>query len=307
MKMSNMRVRYGETLLELGKQDPRVVVLEADLGKSTMTNAFKGQYPERYFEMGIAEADMTAFAVGLSLTGKVAFTNSFAVFALGRAYDPVRQDVAYPGANVKIVGSSAGFSDYGDGASHQSIDDIALARVLPGMTVLVPGDGEEAARMTRWAATYDGPVYLRISRNDVPVIVPEDADVLSPVVLKDGGDVAILSCGIMSARALAAAETLEKEGICARVVHIPCLKPLSDEAIREAVGDVKAVVTAEEHSVIGGLSAAVAWALRGDARPLEAVAVMDQFGQSAQNPEVLLEAYGLTAENIANTVKKVLK
>lgn len=307
MKMSNMRVRYGETLLELGKQDPRVVVLEADLGKSTMTNAFKGQYPERYFEMGIAEADMTAFAVGLSLTGKVAFTNSFAVFALGRAYDPVRQDVAYPGANVKIVGSSAGFSDYGDGASHQSIDDIALARVLPGMTVLVAGDGEEAARMTRWAAAYDGPVYLRISRNDVPVIVPEDADVLSPVVLKDGCDVAILSCGIMSARALAAAETLEKEGICARVVHIPCLKPLSDEAIREAVGDVKAVVTAEEHSVIGGLSAAVAWALRGDARPLEAVAVMDQFGQSAQNPEVLLEAYGLTAENIANTAKKVLK
>jgi len=306
MKLSNMRVMYGEALLELGEQDKRVVVLEADLGKSTMTNAFKGKYPERYFEMGIAEADMTAFAAGLTLTGKVAFTNSFAVFAMGRAYDPIRQDIAYPQTNVKIVGSSAGMSDYGDGASHQSIDDLALARVLPGMTVLVPADGPEAARMAKWAAAFDGPVYLRISRNDTPEITPADAPVLTPYVLREGTDVAILANGIMVCRALQAAGELQKKGVSARVVNVPCLKPLSDEDVKAAVAGVKAIVTAEEHSVIGGLSAAVAWALRGDGRPLEAVAVMDEFGQSAQNVDVLLEAYGLTAENIEKTAQSVV-
>ncbi len=306
MKMSNMRMRYGQTLLELGEEDPRIVVLEADLGKSTQTFGFKSRFPERYFEMGIAEADMTAFAAGLSLTGKVAFTNSFAVFALGRSYDPIRQDIAYPCLNVKIVGSSAGLSDYGDGSSHQSIDDLALARVLPNMTVLVPGDGEEAARMTRWAAKHDGPVYLRICRNDVPSVIPEDAGVLEPIVVREGSDAAVLSAGIMTARALQAAETLEKEGLQVRVIHVPCLKPLSDEAVRNAVAGVRAIVTAEEHSVIGGLSQAAAWALRGDGRPLEAVAVQDVFGQSAQNAEVLLEHYGLTAEAICRKIRFLL-
>lgn len=306
MKTSNMRMRYGQTLAELGAEDPRIVVLEADLGKSTQSAMFKAQFPERYFEMGIAEADMTAFAAGLALTGKVAFTNSFAVFALGRAYDPVRQDVAYPNLNVKIVGSSAGLSDYGDGTSHQSIDDVALARVLPNLTVLVPGDGEEAARMTRWAARHDGPVYLRICRNDVPAVIPEDADVLEPIVLKEGTDAAVVSMGIMSGKALEAAQALEQEGVSVRVVHVPCLKPLPEAALKQALSGVRAIVTAEEHSVIGGLAQAVAWALRGDGRPLDAVAVMDVFGQSAPDAETLLAHYGLTAGAIRDKVRSLI-
>lgn len=306
MKLSNQRAAYGEELLSLGRTNCDIVVCEADLGKSTMTNAFQKAYPNRYFEMGIAEANMTSFAAGLSLTGKIAFTNSFAVFAAGRAYDQIRQGIAIGRLNVKIVGSSAGLSDFGDGATHQAIEDIAIMRAIPNMTVLVPADAPQLRTMVRWMVDYEGPVYLRVSRNDLPEVTGDHPDPLLPAILREGEDAAVIACGVMAAQAMKAAEMLEKENINLRVVNVPCLKPFPENAVWEAARGVKAIVTAEEHSVIGGLSAAVSWALRGDGRPMEAVAVMDSFGQSASNAEELMAHYGLTAKNIADTVKRIL-
>ncbi|MEG0997166.1 MAG: transketolase family protein, partial [Clostridia bacterium] len=207
MKKSNQRTVYGQTLVEIGQRNPQLVVLEADLGKSTQTNAFQQAFPQRYFEMGIAEANMTSFAAGLSLTGKVAVTNSFAVFAAGRAYDQIRQGVAIPALNVK-VGSSAGFSDFGDGATHQSVDDVAIMRAIPNMTVLVPADAPQLRSMVYWMVAHDGPVYLRVSRNDLPEVTGETPDPLAPAVLREGSDVAAVACGVMVEQALLAADLL---------------------------------------------------------------------------------------------------
>lgn len=306
MKISNQRTVYGETLLELGRINPHIVVLEADLGKSTQTYAFSQEFPQRYFEMGIAEANMTSFAAGLSLTGKIPFTNSFAVFAAGRSYDQIRQGIGIAKLNVKIVGSSAGMSDFGDGATHQSVEDIAIMRAIPNMTVLVPADGPQLREMVRWMVDYDGPVYLRVSRNDLPEITGESPDPIRPAVLREGEDTAIVSCGLMTARALEAAEILAGDGISARVINVPCLKPFPDSEIVSMLAGVRAVAVTEEHSFIGGLSQALAWALRGDGRPLETVSIPDVFGQSASEPEELLAYYGLTAEHIAETVRSIL-
>lgn len=304
MKMSNQRTVYGQTLVELGKENQRIVVLEADLGKSTQSYAFSQEFPERYFEMGIAEADMTSFAAGLSLTGKIPFTNSFAVFAAGRAYDQIRQGIAIPKLNVKIVGSSAGMSDFGDGATHQSVEDVAIMRAIPNMTVLVPADAPQLKAMVKWMVDYDGPVYLRVSRNDLPEVTGEHPDPITPAVLREGTDAAVVACGIMVAPALEAAEKLAAEGISVRVINVPCLKPFADERVKELLAGVKKVVAAEEHSYIGGLSQALAWALRGDGRPLETVSIPDVFGQSASNPQELLVHYGLTADHIAEKIKE---
>ena len=304
MKMSNQRTVYGQTLVELGKENKRIVVLEADLGKSTQSYAFSQEFPERYFEMGIAEADMTSFAAGLSLTGKIPFTNSFAVFAAGRAYDQIRQGIAIPKLNVKIVGSSAGMSDFGDGATHQSVEDVAIMRAIPNMTVLVPADAPQLKAMVKWMVDYDGPVYLRVSRNDLPEVTGEHPDPITPAVLREGTDAAVVACGIMVAPALEAAEKLAAEGISVRVINVPCLKPFADEKVKELLAGVKKIVAAEEHSYIGGLSQALAWALRGDGRPLETVSIPDVFGQSASNPQELLVHYGLTADHIAEKIKE---
>lgn len=304
MKMSNQRTVYGQTLVELGKENKRIVVLEADLGKSTQSYAFSQEFPERYFEMGIAEADMTSFAAGLSLTGKIPFTNSFAVFAAGRAYDQIRQGIAIPKLNVKIVGSSAGMSDFGDGATHQSVEDVAIMRAIPNMTVLVPADAPQLKAMVKWMVDYDGPVYLRVSRNDLPEVTGEHPDPIMPAVLREGTDAAVVACGIMVAPALEAAEKLAAEGISVRVINVPCLKPFADEKVKELLAGVKKIVAAEEHSYIGGLSQALAWALRGDGRPLETVSIPDVFGQSASNPQELLVHYGLTADHIAEKIKE---
>ena len=304
MKMSNQRTVYGQTLVELGKENQRIVVLEADLGKSTQSYAFSQEFPERYFEMGIAEADMTSFAAGLSLTGKIPFTNSFAVFAAGRAYDQIRQGIAIPKLNVKIVGSSAGMSDFGDGATHQSVEDVAIMRAIPNMTVLVPADAPQLKAMVKWMVDYDGPVYLRVSRNDLPEVTGEHPDPIMPAVLREGTDAAVVACGIMVAPALEAAEKLAAEGISVRVINVPCLKPFADEKVKELLAGVKKIVAAEEHSYIGGLSQALAWALRGDGRPLETVSIPDVFGQSASNPQELLVHYGLTADHIAEKIKE---
>lgn len=306
MKTSNQRTAYGEALTELGKHDPRIVVLEADLGKSTMTYAFSQAYPERYFEMGIAEADMTSFAAGLSLTGKIPFTNSFAVFAAGRAYDQIRQGIAIAKLNVKIVGSSAGLSDFGDGATHQSVEDIAIMRAIPNMTVLVPADAPQLRAMVKWMVDHDGPVYLRVSRNDLPEITGVQPDPIQPAVLHEGNDAAIVSCGIMTARALQAAQKLAETGISIRVINVPCIKPFPDEKVIELLAGVKAIVATEEHSFIGGLSQSLAWALRGSGCRIETVSIPDVFGQSASGPEELLVHYGLTAENLVESVKAVL-
>ncbi len=307
MKVSNQRTAYGEEMVSLGRENSDIVVCEADLGKSTMTFGFSQAFPHRYFEMGIAEANMTSFAAGLSLTGKIAFTNSFAVFAAGRAYDQIRQGIAIGRLNVKIAGSSAGLSDFGDGATHQAIEDIAIMRAIPNMTVLVPADAPQLRAMMRWLAAYDGPVYLRISRNDLKEVTGENPDPLTPCVLREGGDAAVIACGVMVAKALDAAELLAKENISLRVINVPCVKPFPEKPLQELLTGVKAIVTAEEHSVIGGLSAAVAWALRGGGRTLEAVAVMDTFGQSAMNADELMAHYHLTAEDIAAKVKEALK
>lgn len=297
MAKSNQRTIYGEQLLYWGERMDNIVVLEADLGKSTMTNAFQQAHPERYFEMGIAEADMTSFAAGLSLTGKIAFTNSFAIFAAGRAYDQIRQGIAIGKLNVKVIGSSAGLSDFGDGATHQAIEDMAIMRAIPNMTVLCPADGPQVKEMMDFIVHYEGPVYMRLCRNDLPEITTPGASIM-PAVLREGTDVALAACGVMVSKALEAATRLESSGISARVINVPCLKPLDEEAIVGLTGGVRAVVTCEEHSVIGGLSQAMAWALRGKGLLLDAVAIMDCFGQSAHSAEELYTHYRLQPEDI---------
>jgi transketolase len=309
MSKHNQRTAYGETLVELGAENKRIVVLEADLGKSTMSSLFQQAYPERYFEMGIAEQNMTSFAAGLSLAGKIAFTNSFAVFAAGRSYDQIRQSISTAKLNVKINGSSAGLSDFGDGASHQAIEDIAIMRAIPNMTVLVPMDAVETKKIVRAAAQHEGPVYIRISRNDMEDLYPDTAEfkIGKPYMMRNGNDITVFACGIMVSKALMAAQTLEKEGISLRVVNVSSLKPLEDLAIKELAQGVKGIITAEEHSVIGGLTSAITYILRGNGTPVEPVAIMDIFGQSGHSHEELLELYELTEKAIIEKVKKLLK
>lgn len=307
MNIRNPRKVYGETLVQLGKENERIVVLEADLGKSTMSYLFKQAFSERYFEMGIAEQNMTSFAAGLSLTGKIPFTNSFAVFATGRSYDQIRQSICIAGLNVKIVGSSAGLSDFGDGSTHQAIEDIAIMRVLPNMTILVPMDGIETAKIVRAAAEHDGPVYIRINRNDTPDLYPSNQDfkIGEPCVVKEGKDITIFACGVMVVKAILAADELAKQGISARVVNVSSLKPINETRIKELASDVKGVITAEEHSIIGGLASIITYILRGLAVKIEMIAIKDSFGQSAKSHEELLEFYGLTEKEIVQAARRI--
>jgi transketolase len=307
MKFQNPRQVYGETLLELGRENKNIVVLEADLGKSTMTVLFEQQFPERFFEMGIGEANMTSFAAGLSLTGKIAFTNSFAVFAAGRSFDQIRQAICIPGLNVKIVGSSAGLSDFGDGATHQSVEDVAIMCAIPNMTVLVPADGIETRKMVRKMVEYDGPVYLRINRHDLPDVTSEEEEFVigKPGLIREGSDFVVFASGIMVSRALVAAEELAKLNISVRVVNISSLKPVDEESIKKMAEGMKGIVTAEEHSVIGGVASMVSFVLRGSGIPLIPVAIDDRFGQSAHSYNELLEEYDLTPEAVVDAVKKL--
>ena len=308
MNMRNCRTVYGETLVELGKENERIVVLEADLSKTTMTKLFEKEFPTRFFEVGIGEQNMISTAAGLALSGKIAFANSFAVFATGRPYDQIR--VSCIGKlNVKIVGSSCGLSDFGDGATHQSIEDVAIMRAIPNMTILSPADGIETKKMTRAAAEFEGPVYIRILRNDVPDVTEEKQEfkIGRPTVIRQGKEVVVFAHGYMVCKSLKAAETLERKGVSVRVVNVSTLKPIDEKVIRKLATGVKGVVTVEEHTIIGGLASAVAFALRGQALPMEAVAVQDCFGQSALSYEQLLEHYGLTDAAVVKAVKKVLR
>ncbi len=308
MNMQNPRQVYGETLVELGRENKNIVVLEADLSKSTMTCLFEKEFPDRFFEMGIGEANMTSFAGGLSLTGKIAFTNSFAVFAAGRAYDQIRQGISIPKLNVKIVGSSAGLSDFGDGATHQSVEDLAIMRAIPNMTVLVPVDGIETRKMTRKIVDYPGPVYMRLNRHDLPDLFPveEDWTVGKSYLIRDGKDVVVFANGIMVSKAIGAAAKLAKDGIAVRVVNVSSLKPINESEIKKYASGVKGIVTAEEHSLIGGLASVITYILRGNPVPIVTIGIEDQFGQSAHNYDELLEAYGLTEINIINSILKLL-
>jgi transketolase len=304
----SQRLAYGEELVALGQDNPSVVALEADLGKSTMSSLFQQAFPDRYFEMGIAEQNMLSTAAGLAASGKVPFCSTFAVFASGRAYDQIRQTISIGKLNVKICGSSSGLSDYGDGSTHQSIEDVAIMSAIPNMTVLTPCDAAETRQAVRAASKIDGPVYIRVVRGDLPDYIPSDeCFALGKFrVLRDGSDAAILAHGSMVEPAMAAAEQLQRLGISVRVVNVSTMKPFDSEGIEALARSVRAIVTAEDQSRIGGLAANPALALRGSATPMDYVAVEDQFGQSARNVAELMKCYGLTAEAIEKKVGRLL-
>jgi len=306
MSYTNQRIAYGSTLVELGRENPDIVVLDADLSMSTMGKLFEAEFPERHFEMGIAEANMTSVAAGLAQTGKIPFTNSFAVFSGGRAFDQIRQTIAIGKLNVKICGSSSGLSDFGDGATHQCVEDLAIFRAVPNMTVLCPADPNETVGAVRAMAAHQGPCYIRLNRNDYENVTPEGAPFVigQPTVLREGSDVAVFACGIMVGLALQAAEDL-KDSVSVRVINVSTIKPMDPAVIEKLAEGVGGVVTAEEHNVLGGLGSAVAEALRKSRLPIEFVGVQDSFGCSAKNYEELLNHYGLTKEAIMQAILNI--
>jgi transketolase len=302
------RDAYGEALAELGAVNENIVVLEADLSKSTKTSDFKKVYPERLFNMGIAEQNMIGTAAGFAAAGKTPFASTFAVFAAGRAYDQIRNSIAYPNLNVKIAATHAGLTVGEDGGSHQMLEDIALMRALPNMTVIVPADGIETKQVIKAAAELEGPVYIRLGRPKVPVLFGDDYkfEIGKGVVLKEGTDVTLIGTGIMVSKAMEAAELLAAEGISAAVVNISTIKPLDAELIIAQAQKTGAVVTCEEHTICGGLGSAVAEVLVENCPvPMARVGVEDKFGESGL-PDELLEKYGLSASNIAAKAKAVI-
>ncbi len=306
MAYTNQRIAYGNTLVELGKENPDVVVLDADLAGSTMGKMFEQAFPERHYEMGIAEANMTSVAAGMAQTGLIPFTNSFAVFAAGRAYDQIRQTISIGRLNVKIVGSSAGLSDFGDGSTHQSVEDIAYMRAIPGMVVICPADANETVEATKALAKYHGPAYLRLNRNDYENVTPEGKpfEIGVPTMLRDGGDVVIFATGYMVGLSLAAAKELEGE-LSVRVVNVSTIKPLNSQKIAQLTEGCRGVVTAEEHSVIGGLGSAIAEVLRRSGKPIEFVGIEDTFGCSGHNYAEVLQYHGLTVEHIVQAIRSI--
>ena len=300
------RESYGNALVELGKEHADVVVLDADLSNATKTNTFQKVFPERHYNCGIAESNMTAIAAGVAATGKVPFCSTFAMFAAGRSYDQVRNSIGYPHLNVKIGATHAGLSVGEDGASHQCNEDIALMRVIPGMVVICPSDDVEAKAAVHAAYEYEGPVYLRFSRAASPVINDNPDyhfEIGKGVTLREGKDITLIATGIMVPRALDAAEKLAADGIDAEVINIHTIKPLDDELILASVAKTGKAVTIEEHSVIGGLGGAVCEMLaEKNPVPVLRIGVKDVFGESGPAEEVLSK-YGLDAEGIYNAIK----
>jgi len=302
------RDAYGETLAALGAENAAIVVLDADLSGSTKTGVFAKKFPERFFNMGIAEANMVGTAAGLAAAGKIPFVSTFAIFAVGRAWEQVRQSVAYPKANVKIVATHGGVTVGEDGGSHQSVEDIAIMRAVPNMTVIVPADGEETSQVIRAVAATSGPVYVRLGRNKVPTVFDDSYRFVigKGVQLLPGNDLTFITTGLMTAQAKMAADLLEKEGIAARVLHLPTIKPLDRELILTAARETGAIVTGEEHSIIGGLGGAVAELLAEECPvPMKRVGVNDRFGTSGKAEE-LLKYFGLTAAGLVGAAREVL-
>jgi transketolase len=302
------RDAYGKALAKLGKMNQNVVVLDADLSKATKTADFAKEFPDRFFDMGVAEANMIGTAAGLAACGKTAFASTFAVFATGRVYDQIRMCLCYAKTNVKVCATHAGLSVGEDGATHQSNEDIALMRVLPNMTVIVPADGIEAEKAVFAIAEYYGPVYLRLGRMKQPVIFDESYkfEIGKGVVLREGTDVSIIACGLMVAEAVKAAEELAKEGIKAMVVNMSTIKPIDENLIIKCAGETGAIVTAEEHMTIGGLGDGVSEVV-GANFPVPVLRVgVHKFGESGA-PKEILEKYGLTAKSIIESAKKAIK
>jgi transketolase len=310
--MSDMiatRDAYGQTLVELGRENGRVVALDADLSGSTKTGLFAKEFPDRFFNAGIAEANMVGMAAGLAAGGMIPFASTFAVFAAGRAFEQVRQSLAYPRLNVKLVATHGGITVGEDGGSHQSVEDLAIMRALPNMTVLCPADGPETAAAIRAAAAFDGPVYVRLGRSKVPVVFPAGCDfaIGRGATLHQGTDLTFITTGLMTAQAITAAGILAEEKISARVVHLGTIKPLDVDLVLKAARETGAIVTAEEHSVIGGLGGAVCETLaEGCPVPLERVGLRDVFGQSGKAEE-LLAHYGLTPAHLVEAAERVVQ
>ena len=301
------RAAYGEALAELGAKNDKVVVLDADLSKSTMTATFQKEFPDRFFNMGIAEANMVDVAAGLSTMGLIPFCSTFAMFGAGRAYEQVRNSIAYPRFNVKLCMTHAGLSVGEDGASHQCVEDIALMRVIPGMTVVVPADAGEARKAVFAAAAFDGPMYLRFARLATPVFEEDyPFEIGKANVIREGTDAVVFACGMMVSESLKAAEALAAEGKSVAVVNVHTIKPIDAECVTRWAEKCGNVITVEEHSVIGGLGDAVADVLMGKVCcKFKKIGVQDRFGQSGKAWDVLRK-YGLTAPQIAEEIRKTL-
>ncbi len=302
------RDAYGEALRELGRINKDIVVLDADLSGSTKTITFKKEFPERFFNVGIAEQNLIGTAAGLAAAGKIPFASSFAMFATGRAFEIIRNSVCYPNLNVKIAATHAGLMVGEDGATHQALEDISIMRSLPNMVVLSPADGVEAKQCIYKAAEYDGPVYIRLGRSKVPVIFDEDYkfEIGKGVELKEGKDVTIIATGVMVEKALITADKLSEENISARVINMSTIKPIDKNIIIKAAKETKGIVTVEEHNIIGGLGSAVSEVVVENVPTyVEKIGTMDTFGESG-NGNKLLEKYGLGVENIIKKSKKIL-
>ena len=308
--MSNISTReaYGKALAKLGELKNEVVVLDADLSKSTKTADFAKLFPNRFFNMGIAEQNLIGTACGLAASGKIPFASTFAVFATGRGFEIIRNSVCYPNLNVKICATHAGISVGEDGGSHQSIEDISIMRSIPNMTVLVPADDVETEKMIFEIAKFNGPAYVRLGRSSVPTIFNEDYDfeIGKGVILREGTQATIIACGMMVSEAIKAGNILKSEGIDVRVINMSTIKPIDKDLIIESAKLTKAIVTVEEHSVIGGLGSAVSEVV-SENYPVfvKKIGVNDVFGQSG-TPKELMEGYGLTAEHIVEKVKEVI-
>jgi transketolase len=309
-ELTETRFAYGEALLELGSQRPEIAVLDADLYKSTRTVLFRDAFPERFIDVGISEADMVSTAAGMAATGLIPFCNSFAMFITSICYLPVRIQIAYPSLPVKLIGSSAGLTQGPDGASHQSLEDIALMRILPNMAVISPADDVETRQATFAVADWPGPVYMRLGRYPVPRLFDGAYrfEIGKAATLRDGEDVALFATGHMVCKALEAADLLSQDRIEARVINVSTIKPLDEAAVQQAAGEVGLLVSVEEHSVIGGLGGAIAECVSGiaDAPPLLRLGVRDVFGESGLADE-LLEKHRLTGQLIADDVRRALR
>ncbi len=306
--MQSTRDAYGSALVELGRTERKLVVLDADVSKATRTAQFAKAFPDRFINVGCAEANLIGTAAGLSLTGKIPVASTFAVFASCRSLDQIRNTVCYPFLNVKIVATHCGITVGADGASHQSIEDIAIMRSLPNMTVVVPSDSIETKKALREAIYHDGPVYVRLGRVPVPNVTTDDSpfSIGKGLVLREGKDVAILACGIMVGIALQAARYLVERDISVKVINMHTIKPLDEQLVVEAAQETGAIATVEEHSILGGLGGAVAEVISRSAPvPLERIGIEDRFAESGQ-PNELLEKYGLSVEHIVSVVKQLI-
>ena len=300
------RKAYGKALIELGKKNENIVVFDADLSKSTMTADFGKEFSDRFFNAGIAEANMMGMATGMAMSGKVVFASTFAMFAAGRAYEIIRNSIAYPEANVKICATHAGITVGEDGASHQCIEDLALMRVIPGMTVIHPADATSTAKLIEYVSEMKGPCYVRLGRLDIPVIYDENIniEVGKGVTVRDGNDHTVIACGLMVNEALTAAKKLEEEGLSVRVIDMHTIKPLDRDIIIKAAEETGSIITAEEHSVIGGLGSAVAEVLSQNYPVrIKMIGIQDRFGQSGK-PYLLMKEYNITSDDIVLAVRE---